>query len=131
MFNWWVILAIAAVLVVLRLRKVGVLTWVICIWIATYAGMKYAFAVPVPASVISIYMWILSGSLVAYVASDKARWDAFFNPILRLVSEPRYRWPLVLVLLFFPALAATNVAGCRVLTSAAYALSQLRRRGAR
>ena len=109
MFNWWVILAIAAVLVVLRLRRVSVLTWVICIWIAVFVGLKFAFTVPLPASVRSIYLWILSGSLVAYVASDRDRWNEFFNPILRLVNEPRYRLLLILVVLFFPALAATNV----------------------
>ena len=109
MFNWWIILALAAVPVVLRLRRVSVLTWVICIWVALFVSMKFAFTVPLPASVRTIYIWILSGALATYVASDRERWNAFFNPILRLVSEPRYRLPLFLVILFFPALAATNV----------------------
>lgn len=54
----------------MRLRRVGVLAWVICIWVALFVALNCVFVVPVPSSVRTIYIWILTGALVAYVASD-------------------------------------------------------------
>ena len=93
----WVILALIVLLLLLRWRRVGTLSWAFAWWWAMYALFRLGFTVPVPASVITIYMAIVSGSIFAYVSSSRERWKAFTGPLLNLILVPRYRrrvgWP--------------------------------------
>lgn len=107
--NLAVVLAIIVVMLVLRWRKVGMLTWALAWVIGCYLGFRFGFATPVPSSVITLYMAIVIGSVLAYVSSSRERWQSFFSPILHVVLQPRYRGLLVIIMLGLPALAAANV----------------------
>jgi len=109
MFNWLVILTLVIVMLVLLLRRAGLLTWSVVIWLSCLVFLKLAFVVPIPASVRTIYMLILSGGILAYVSSDAERWASFFGPIVRVATEPRYRLLLLGIVLLFPTMAAVNV----------------------
>ena len=104
-----ILLAIVVVLVVLRLRGAGMLTWSLTWWVGIFVGLKYGFVTPIPASVITLYMAIVTGAIIAYVSSSKDRWEGFTRPVLRLILEPRYKLALVLIVFAVPALAALNV----------------------
>jgi len=104
-----VVVTIVAVVLLLRWRKAGTLTWAFAWWLAMYVGLRFGFVTPIPASVITLYMAIVTGSILAYVSSSRERWTACTSPILRLVLEPRYKLLLVLILLAVPLLAAFNV----------------------
>ena len=105
----WVILALIVLLLLLRWRRVGTLSWAFAWWWAMYALFRLGFTVPVPASVITIYMAIVSGSIFAYVSSSRERWKAFTGPLLNLVLAPRYRGLLFATLVALPLLAAYSV----------------------
>ncbi len=107
--NWLVILGCIAALGLLRLRNPGTLGWAFAWWIALYVFMAYGFEVPVPGSVAAIYMWIVTGSIAAYVTSSKERMESFTGPIIRLVTDPGRRMMFVVVLIAVPAVAAINV----------------------
>jgi len=107
--DWKIIIGIVIVLVVLRVLRVGMLTWTLAWWAALYAGIRYGFTVPVPGSVVTLYMAIATFSLIAYVSSSRQRWEEVTAPIYRLVLEPRQRGLLLLILVLLPVLAAFNV----------------------
>jgi len=107
--NWLVLIAVAAALVLVRVFRTGIFGWTLACTLAFYVGVRYGFEVPVPASVVTLYMAIVLASLFAYVSSSTQRWEEFSAPVVRLVMDPGRRLMLVGVLLLVPMLAAFNV----------------------
>ena len=97
------------VMLFLGWRKAGMLAWAFAWLLGLYVLFRYGFVVPVPGSVITLYMAIATASILAYVSSDRERWEATVRPILRLILEPRYRPLLGAVVLLLPVLAAASV----------------------
>jgi cbb3-type cytochrome c oxidase subunit III len=107
--NLLVIGGIVAIMIVLWWRKIGLLAWAIAWLLAFYAGLRFGFVVPIPASVIAIYMGVALLAVLAYVTSSRERREEVTRPLLRLMTEPR-RMPLLLaVTLLIPAAAAATV----------------------
>jgi mono/diheme cytochrome c family protein len=104
-----VILAIAVVFGLLRFRRVGLLTWAAAWWIGIYVVIQFGFTVPIPASVVFIYMGIISISILAYVSSSEERREEVSGPLIRLMTEKRYAALLGATVVAIPALAAANV----------------------
>ena len=104
-----VFVAIVAVFALLQWRRAGLLTWTLAWWLGLYAALRLGFAVPIPASVIVIYMGIASLALGAYVSSSTERREEFSRPIVRLITEKRYTPVLAVLVVLLPALAAANV----------------------
>jgi mono/diheme cytochrome c family protein len=104
-----VLLPIVAAMLVLRWRRVGMLTWTLAWWLALWIGITWGFAVPVPGSVVKLYMAIVTLSLFTYVTSSRDRQEQFLRPIVDLVTNPRRRLALGAVVALLPLLAAFNV----------------------
>jgi mono/diheme cytochrome c family protein len=104
--NLSVVLPIIAVMVVLRFLRAGLLAWSFVWWVGLYVTFSYGFADPVPSAAISIYMGIVTVSLLGYVLSSRERSAGFFGPLITLATERRYLPLLVLVLFAVPAGAA-------------------------
>lgn len=107
--NLLVVLAIVAVMVVLRLIRAGLAAWIAAWWLALLVLFKWGFATPVPQSVITMYMSIATIALIAYVLSSRERAASAMRPVARLVSERKFTPLLVLVLILIPAGAAFSV----------------------
>src|SRR5215831_1538645 len=106
--RWPVVLAIVVLLVLLRLRGARSFSWTLAIYVSIYAFVRYGFAVPIPFSVVIIYMFISTLALVAYVTSSATRRTEFVAPLVALVNEPRLRPLLGATLVLLPALAAAS-----------------------
>ena len=104
--NWWIILVVFAAMLLLRWRKAGMLPWAAAWFFGLYAVLKLGFVVPIPASVIQIYMGIVVLSILAYVLTEKDRMAEFWQPIEAFVTEPRYRALLGAVVIAIPGRAA-------------------------
>jgi len=104
-----IVLAFLAVLALLRFRRAGLLLWAFAWWVGIYLLLRFGFTAPVPASVISIYMGIVSLALLAYMSSSQQRRDEVARPLVSLMTEKRYTPLLVAVVVAIPALAAANV----------------------
>ena len=104
-----VLLAVAAVFGLLRFRRASMLMWAGAWWIGIYVLLRFGFTAPIPASVISLYMGIVSIAILAYVSSSQERREEVSGPLVRLMTEKRYTLPLVATALAIPALAAANV----------------------
>jgi mono/diheme cytochrome c family protein len=104
-----IVLPFVALLILLRILRANMLVWSLAWWVALYVTLGHAFKIPLPHSVITIYMTIVTGGLLAYASSSRKRWDSFLTPILRLVLEPRHRLTLAAIVVLIPLSAAFNV----------------------
>lgn len=107
--NLLIVLAVAVVFGLLRLRRAGILTWALAWWIGIYVLLRFGFTAPIPASVVSLYMGIITIAILAYVTSSQERRDEAAGPLIRFMTEKRYTALLGATIIAIPALAAANV----------------------
>lgn len=107
--NWIVIVLTVAAIVVLRRFKLGMLAWLASCWAAAFIFVRFGFDVPVPMSVVKLYMGIVSGALLAYVLSDRERLAQVRDPLVTFMTERRYAVVLGLVVLAIPVAVAANI----------------------
>jgi mono/diheme cytochrome c family protein len=106
------ILVVVAVLVVfglLRFRRANLLTWAIAWWVGIYVLLRFGFTAPIPASVVSLYMGIVSIAILAYMSSSQERREEVSGPLIRFMTDKRYTALLGATVVAIPALAAANV----------------------
>ena len=104
-----VVLAILAVFAVLRMRRTGLLLWAGAWWVGIYILLRFGFTAPIPSSVVSLYMGIVTIAILAYVSSSYERREEVSRPLVTFMTEKRYTIPLALTVIAIPALAAANV----------------------
>jgi mono/diheme cytochrome c family protein len=107
--NILVVLAVAAAFALLRLRRASLLLWAGAWWVGIYVLLRFGFTAPIPASVVSLYMAIVSIAILAYVSSSQDRREAVSRPLVRLMTDKRYTALLAATVVAIPALAAANV----------------------
>ena len=111
---WSIVLAAFGALVVLRildgrLFRVPLLAWLGAWFVATAVVLAFGFAVPLPASMLKIYLGILAGALGVYATTDRERLQEVTQPIAAFLTERRFVLPLVLVALAIPAAVAAKI----------------------
>ena len=104
-----VVLAVLAVFGVLRYLRANLLVWAGAWWIGIYVLLRFGFIAPIPSSVVTIYMGIVSVAMLAYMSSSRERREEISRPLVRFMTEKRYTVPLVATVILIPALAAANV----------------------
>ena len=104
-----VVFAVVAVFALLRFRRAGVLMWAAAWWVGMYVLLRFGFTVPIPSSVISLYMGIISIAILAYVSSSEERRQEVSGPLVRFMTEKRYTALLAATVVALPTLAAANV----------------------
>ncbi len=107
--NLYILLPIVGIMLFLHWRRVGILTWVVAWWLALYIGLQYGFVVPIPQSVVRLYMAVVTGSLLVYVTADEERFREARGPVIEFATNQRYSLPLAAVVLLLPCLAAAGV----------------------
>jgi len=105
----FVVLAVATVFAFLRFRRANLLTWAGASWVGLYVLLRFGFTAPIPSSVISIYMGIISLAVMAYMSSSQERREEISRPLVRFMTEKRYTALLGVTVVAIPALAAANV----------------------
>jgi mono/diheme cytochrome c family protein len=107
--NILVVLAVVVVFGVLRFRRANLLTWAMAWWAGIYLLLRFGFTAPIPASVVSLYMGIVTIAILAYVSSSEERREEVSGPLIRFMTERRYSTLLAATIVAIPALAAANV----------------------
>jgi mono/diheme cytochrome c family protein len=105
----WVVLPLAAVQVLLRMRRAGTLLWTLTTWFEVLILLRFGFAVPIPQSVVILYMGIVTLATIAYVTSSRERLRSFMAPVVSLCIDPRRRTALHSVVVLLPLLVAFGV----------------------
>jgi hypothetical protein len=104
-----VVLGVAAAFGLLRFGRANLLLWAGAWWVGIYVLLRFGFTVPIPASVISLYMGIISIAILAYVSSSEERREEVSGPLIRFMTEKRYAALLGATVVALPALAAASV----------------------
>jgi len=104
-----VVVAVLVVFGLLRVRRTGVLAWAFAWWAGMYVLLRWGFTAPIPSSVVSIYMGIVTLAILAYVSSSEERREGVSGPLVRFMTEKRFAPLLALAVVAIPALAAANV----------------------
>ena len=104
-----VLLAVLVVFGILRFRRAHLLLWAGAWWVGIYVLLRFGFTAPIPASVVMLYMGIISLGILAYMSSSQERRDEVSRPLIRLMTEKRYTALLAAIVVAIPALAAANV----------------------
>lgn len=107
--NILVVLAVLIVFGLLRFSRANLMVWAIAWWVGCYIVFRFGFAAPIPSSVISIYMGIVSLAILAFVSSSQERRDEVSGPLITLMTEKRHTPLLAATVIAIPALAAANV----------------------
>jgi mono/diheme cytochrome c family protein len=107
--NILVVVVVAAAFGLLRIRQANLLLWAGAWWVGIYVLLRFGFTIPIPASVISIYMGIVSIAILAYLSSSQERREEVSRPLIRFMTEKRYTALLGATVVAIPALAAANV----------------------
>jgi mono/diheme cytochrome c family protein len=107
--NLPIVLGVIAVFAVLRLRRASLLLWAGVWWIGIYVVLRFGFTAPIPASVVTLYMGIISIAILAYVSSSQERREEVSGPLVRFMTDKRYTALLAVTVVAIPALAAANV----------------------
>lgn len=110
--NWLIVLPLLAVVVVVGLffrRRLGPLAWLAVVWLAILAFLEWGFVVPIPKSVIQLYMGIVTLALLLYASADRERWQSIKGPLFTFLTEKRYTPLLAVVVLLIPVAVAANI----------------------
>jgi mono/diheme cytochrome c family protein len=107
--NLLVLLPVLVVFGILRFRRTNLLTWALAWFIGIYVILRFGFTAPIPSSVVSLYMGIVSIAILAYVSSSQERREEVSRPLVRFMTEKRYAVLLAVTVIALPALAAANV----------------------
>jgi mono/diheme cytochrome c family protein len=107
--NILIVLAVAAAFALLHRRRASLLMWAVAWWVGCYVIFRFGFTTPIPASVISLYMAIVSIAILAFVSSSQERREEVSGPLVRFITDKRYTPLLVATAVAIPALAAANV----------------------
>src|SRR5215204_4365405 len=107
--NIIVVLAVAAVFALLRFSRGNLLLWAGAWWLGMYVVLRFGFTAPIPASVVTRYMGIITLGILAYVSSSEERRDEVSRPLVRFMTEKRYSALLAATIIGLPALAAASV----------------------
>ena len=68
--NLLIVLGVVVAFGVLRFARASLLLWAIAWWVGIYVVLRFGFRTPIPVSVISLYMAIISIAILAYVSSS-------------------------------------------------------------
>ena len=104
-----VVLAILVVFGVLRFLRANLLIWAVAWWVGIYVLLLFGFTAPIPSSVVSLYMGIITFAILAYMSSSQERRDEVSRPLVRFITDKRYTTLLAATVVAIPALAAANV----------------------
>src|ERR1700754_1917415 len=104
-----ILIALLAVFGILRFRRAGLLLWAGAWWVGIYVLLRFGFTAPIPSSVVTLYMGIISLAIMAYVSSSQERRDEVSGPLVKFMTDRRYTALLAATVVAIPALAAANV----------------------
>ena len=104
-----IVLAVVVAFGLLRFLRVNLVIWAGAWWIGIYILLRFGFTAPIPSSVITIYMGIVTLAILAYVSSSQERRADVSGPLLRFMTDKRYTALLAATVVAIPVLAAANV----------------------
>ena len=67
-------------------------------WLAVWAALRFGVQPPIPGQEMGLYMAITTVAILVFLVADEARFQAFLDPVVRLLREKRLATPRILLL---------------------------------
>jgi mono/diheme cytochrome c family protein len=103
--NVWIVLPVVLAWIGMRFLRVHILGWLAAWWIGCLLILKYGIAPPLPASIVGLFMAILTAALALYGTADGAKLSALARAATAFFMERKYAWALWAALILIPAWA--------------------------
>ncbi|NNE35024.1 MAG: cytochrome c [Rhodothermales bacterium] len=107
--NLIVVGAVVAALIALRFLKPNALAWTAATWVALYVAFRWGIEPPLPASIVNMFMGIVTIALLAFVSADSERLRSAKSNIVNFLVRKKYTVPLLIVLVALPLLVAFKI----------------------
>lgn len=107
--NYLFVIVIVVVLFALRLTKLNILGWVAAWWLASFLFLNYGIDPPMPASIMGLFMGIITLALLAYLSASTAGLELSRQTIVRFLVDKKFTLPLALIVMALPLLVAWKV----------------------
>lgn len=107
--NYPVLIGIVVVMAALRFARLNMLAWLVVWWVGVWAAVRFGVEPPMPASIVGMFMGIVTIGLIAYASSDAERLADTKGPVIRFLVEKKFTIPLVIVVLALPTLVGLKV----------------------
>ncbi len=107
--NLFVVLAVIAVMVALRFVKPRPVVWLMAWWAGLYVVFSYGVDPPLPASIVGMFMFIVTLAILAFMTADSERMTSVRRSLVSFMVEKSNRIALFIVLLAVPVLVAWKV----------------------
>ena len=107
--NILVILGVVAVMAALNFTRVNILGWLAAWWVGLYVVFSYGIDPPLPASIVGMFMAIVTLALIAYLSASTDYLKTAKNNIVSFMTERKFFVPLLIALVGLPLLVAFRV----------------------
>ena len=108
--NVIVLLGVIAFLVALRfVPKMNVLAWLASWWAALFVFLRWGIDPPLPSSILSMFMAIITLALLAYLSADSDHFRFAREKAVLFMTHKKYHASLIIVILMLPSLVALRV----------------------
>jgi len=107
--NLLVLLGIVAALIGLRFLKPNALAWAAATWTAIFVGFKYGVDPPLPSSILSMFMGIVSLALLTYLTAANDRMAEIGGNLVSFLVSKKHQGALIAALVILPCLVAFQV----------------------
>lgn len=104
-----VLIAVVAALAALRFLRLNTILWLIAWWFGIFVALRFGVEPPLPTSIISMFMAIVSIALVALLSSNSEHLREAKQSLVTFMTDRKYNIPLLLLLLALPVLVAVQV----------------------
>ena len=85
------------------------LFWIVAWWIGLYVILRYSIIPPLPASIVQMFMAIITIALLFYISSDTGILKEVSGSLIQFIVNRKFRIPLTLVTILLPLLVAWRV----------------------
>lgn len=107
--NLPILIGIVVVMVALRFVKPNMLVWLIVWWAAVFTGVHFGIEPPMPSSIATLFMGIVTVALLTYVFADSVRMQNTKRPLVRFLVDRKYTVPLAIIVVALPLLVGLRV----------------------
>lgn len=107
--NYTVIIPVVLVMLALRRTSLNTFGWMFVWWIASYIVLRYGIEPPLPASIIGMFMGIITLALITYLSSSSEDLETTKRTLVQFIVSRRYTIPRYLVVVLLPAAVAYKI----------------------
>lgn len=107
--NLLVLIPIIAVMVLFKFLRLNILAWMAIWWIAIYIALSYGINPPIPSSIIGMFMFIVTLSLLAYLSASTEYLTSVKQTLIHFIVSPRFTPILGAIVILLPLIVAARV----------------------